>query len=41
MTQMTTAPTTAPHHRENDFAEQHHVYEPHLVGLPPLVPYLK
>ena len=38
---MTTAPTTAPHHRENDFAEQHHVYEPHLVGLPPLVPYLK
>jgi teichoic acid transport system permease protein len=38
---MTTAPTTAPHHRDNDFAEEHHVYEPHLVGLPPLVPYLK
>jgi teichoic acid transport system permease protein len=35
--------TTAaqPHHRENDFAEQHHVYEPHLVGLPPLVPYVR
>jgi teichoic acid transport system permease protein len=35
--------TTAahPHHRENDFAEEHHVYEPHLVGLPPLVPYVR
>jgi ABC-type polysaccharide/polyol phosphate export permease len=30
-----------PHHRENDFAEEHHVYEPHLVGLPPLVPYIR
>ena len=30
-----------PHHRENDFAEEHHVYEPHLVGLPPLVPYVR
>ena len=36
---MTTA--AQPHHRENDFAEVHHVYEPHLVGLPPLVPYLR
>jgi teichoic acid transport system permease protein len=35
--------TTAaqPHQRENDFAEVHHVYEPHLVGLPPLVPYVR
>jgi teichoic acid transport system permease protein len=35
--------TTAaqPHHRENDFAEQHHVYEPHIVGLPPLGQYLR
>jgi teichoic acid transport system permease protein len=35
--------TTAaqPHHRENDFAEVHHVYEPHLVGLPPLLPYIR
>jgi teichoic acid transport system permease protein len=35
--------TTAahPHHRENDFAEEHHVYEPHLVGLPPLLAYLR
>ena len=37
---MTTA-ATPPHHRENDFAEEHHVYEPHLVGLPPMVPYIK
>jgi ABC-type polysaccharide/polyol phosphate export permease len=37
---MTTA-TRQPHHRENDFAEVHHVYEPHLVGLPPLLPYLR
>ena len=36
---MTTA--AQPHHRENDFAEVHHVYEPHLVGLPPLLPYLR
>ena len=36
---MTTA--AQPHHRENDFAEEHHVYEPHLVGLPPLLPYLR
>jgi teichoic acid transport system permease protein len=33
--------TAQPHHRENDFAEEHHVYEPHLVGLPPLVPYVR
>jgi teichoic acid transport system permease protein len=33
--------TAHPHHRENDFAEQHHVYEPHLVGLPPLLPYVR
>ncbi len=36
---MTTA--AQPHHRENDFAEEHHVYEPHLVGLPPLGQYLR
>jgi len=36
---VTTATPT--HHRENDFAEQHHVYEPHLVGLPPLLPYIR
>jgi teichoic acid transport system permease protein len=38
---VTTTATTQPHHRENDFAEEHHVYEPHLVGLPPLVPYIR
>ena len=37
---MTTA-AHQPHHRENDFAEVHHVYEPHLVGLPPLLPYVR
>jgi ABC-type polysaccharide/polyol phosphate export permease len=36
-----TTATTHPHHRENDFAEEHHVYEPHLVGLPPLLPYIQ
>ena len=36
---MTTA--AQPHHRENDFAEVHHIYEPHLVGLPPLLPYVR
>jgi teichoic acid transport system permease protein len=36
---VTTATPT--HQRENDFAEQHHVYEPHLVGLPPLLPYIR
>src|SRR5215210_8021558 len=35
--------TAAPHvpHRENDFASEHHVYEPHLVGLPPLRAYVR
>jgi teichoic acid transport system permease protein len=37
----TATPTEHPHHRENDFAEQHHVYEPHLVGLPPVLPYIR
>jgi ABC-type polysaccharide/polyol phosphate export permease len=38
---VTTAATTPPHHRGNDFEEVHHVYEPHLVGLPPLRPYVR
>jgi teichoic acid transport system permease protein len=38
---LTTAAPTPTHHRENDFAEEHHVYEPHLVGLPPVLPYLR
>jgi teichoic acid transport system permease protein len=40
---LTTTATTQPqgHHRDNDFAEEHHVYEPHLVGLPPLGQYVR
>jgi teichoic acid transport system permease protein len=38
---VTTTAHPHPHHRENDFAEEHHVYEPHLVGLPPLLPYVR
>ena len=37
----TTAPHPPHHHRENDFATQHHVYEPHLVGLPPMGAYIR
>jgi len=37
---VTTAPPH-PHRPENEFATQHHVYEPHIVGLPPLGPYIK
>ena len=37
---MTTAPPH-PHRPENEFATQHHVYEPHIVGLPPLGPYIR
>ena len=37
---MTTAPPH-PHRPENEFATQHHVYEPHIVGLPPLGPYVR
>lgn len=36
---MTTA--AQPHQRENDFASEHHVYEPHSIGLPPLGPYVR
>jgi teichoic acid transport system permease protein len=38
---LTTTAQPHPHHRDNDFAEEHHVYEPHLVGLPPLGPYVR
>jgi teichoic acid transport system permease protein len=38
---MTTTAPHPPHHRENDFATQHHVYEPHLVGLPPMGAYVR
>src|SRR5256885_7133402 len=31
----------APRERENEFTARRHVYEPHRVGLPPLVPYAR
>jgi teichoic acid transport system permease protein len=37
-------PTTAaskPHHARNEWATERHVYEPHLVGLPPVRQYLR
>ena len=37
----TSTPHHRPHHRENDFAGEHHVYVPHLVGLPPLRSYVR
>jgi teichoic acid transport system permease protein len=36
---MTTA--AHPHQREDEFTSEHHVYEPHSVGLPPLRPYVR
>jgi teichoic acid transport system permease protein len=33
--------TTVDAPRENEFTARRHVYEPHKVGLPPLVPYVK
>lgn len=33
--------TTAPHHARNEWATERHVYEPHLVGLPPIGQYLR
>src|SRR3954471_6822256 len=43
---MTTETTTAPHdaqpeQREVEWKAEQHVYEPHRVGLPPLVPYVR
>src|SRR2546423_10099615 len=31
----------APRERENEFTTRVHVYEPHRVGLPPLIPYVR
>jgi ABC-type polysaccharide/polyol phosphate export permease len=28
-------------HREDEFTSEHHVYEPHRVGLPPMLPYIR
>lgn len=39
---MTSAPVTSrPHAREDEFTSEHHVYEPHRVGLPPLGSYVR
>jgi teichoic acid transport system permease protein len=37
----TTPDGAASHNRESDFTAKRHVYEPHKVGLPPLVPYVR
>ncbi len=42
VTQPSAAGSDAPAHaREDEFTAQHHVYEPHRVGLPPLLPYVR
>jgi teichoic acid transport system permease protein len=41
VTQPPAAGSGAPAPRESDFTAHRHVYEPHRVGLPPLVPYLR
>jgi teichoic acid transport system permease protein len=33
-------PATIERHAQNEWATEHHVYEPHVVGLPPIRPYL-
>jgi teichoic acid transport system permease protein len=35
-----TVPAPAPS-REDEFFGEHHIYQPHRVGLPPLIPYLR
>jgi teichoic acid transport system permease protein len=34
-------PAERSHERENEWTTQRHVYEPHRVGLPPIIPYMK
>ena len=36
-----TTQATKPHVREDEFTSEHHVYEPHRVGVPPLGPYVR
>ena len=42
---MTTAPPTEPtepaQQHEDEFTSEHHVYEPHKVGLPPMGSYIR
>ena len=35
---VTQAPSSA---RQDEYLGEHHVYEPHRAGLPPLVPYVR
>jgi ABC-type polysaccharide/polyol phosphate export permease len=41
MTTTETSPGHERHHREDPFTAETHVYEPHIVGLPPLGAYLR
>jgi ABC-type polysaccharide/polyol phosphate export permease len=36
-----TEPSRAPRERTDEFSAVQHVYEPHRVGLPPLIPYVR
>ena len=36
-----TTETTHPHRLEDEFTSEHHVYEPHKVGLPPIGSYVR
>ena len=42
---MTSAPATSQHgsngRHEDEFTSERHVYEPHKIGLPPLIPYVR
>src|SRR5829696_9947780 len=38
---MTTEATPQPHRLEDEFTSEHHVYEPHKVGLPPIGSYVR
>src|ERR671925_150373 len=41
MSTQVTEPARPPRHREDEFTSEHHVYEPHRVGLPPILPYVR
>src|SRR3954470_6547886 len=38
---MSAATVTRPHRQDDEFHAEHHVYEPHKVGLPPLGAYVR
>jgi teichoic acid transport system permease protein len=41
MSTQVSEPTRPARHREDEFTSEHHVYEPHRVGLPPILPYVR